>query len=421
MGVLEAISRSPDPPAAREAIKALQDLLASKQPLVRTAAAAALEQRLERKRIAALAEFRTSGSQMSLGPAGEVVRLTIRRPPDRETALRRLSYLECFPALRRLALDLESSEGLSNLETLSELEELSLEITDLAPEHLAVLEKLPRLKKLKFSGDRDFTAPALDQLPALATLESLEVRFSSITDRGLAPLVRLPSLRSLDIVGSPITNDGIAALAECKALESLTICAARFDDGAFAHVARIDGLKSLTLSANHRITGSDVAQLAALADSLRAIDLSHTLLTDAALEHLTALRKLEVLKLNQTHITNSGLKHLASLTGLVELHLSNTAITDEGAAHLAPLTKLAVVNLGYTGITDKSLPYFGERKRLALHVPGTYVTNDGLEQLGKTVPLLYSMPERKSVVTARSKPAPSKPAEDPFAPPPKRP
>ena len=57
-------------------------------------------------------------------------------------------------------------------------------------------------------------------------------------------------------------------------------------------------------------------------------------MTDAGLQHLAGLTRLEWLELSQTQVTDAGLQHLAGLTGLRRLDLSQTQVTDAGVAAL---------------------------------------------------------------------------------------
>src|SRR5438477_11007383 len=61
-----------------------------------------------------------------------------------------------------------------------------------------------------------------------------------------------------------------------------------------------------------------------------SVDLHGTRITDAGLEHLKGLNKLQVLNLYNTKITDAGLAHLEGLTSLTTLLLNNTPVTDAG-------------------------------------------------------------------------------------------
>src|SRR5260370_30839052 len=59
-----------------------------------------------------------------------------------------------------------------------------------------------------------------------------------------------------------------------------------------------------------------------------SVDLHGTHISDAGLEHLRSLTKLQTLNLYHTKVTDAGLAHLESLTGLTPLDLQPTFTTD---------------------------------------------------------------------------------------------
>src|SRR5437588_7276351 len=70
--------------------------------------------------------------------------------------------------------------------------------------------------------------------------------------------------------------------------------------------------------------------------------------TDAALEHVKALPRLQELWLANTAITDAGLEALKDLKDLRMLDVYETGITDAGLDHVAGLTRLRQLNLGET-------------------------------------------------------------------------
>ena len=77
--------------------------------------------------------------------------------------------------------------------------------------------------------------------------------------------------------------------------------------------------------------------------------------TDAGLEHLKGLTKLEVLDLAKVEITDAGLEHLKGLTQLQALFLNQTQVTDAGLEHLKGLTQLQELGLRNTKVTDDGI------------------------------------------------------------------
>lgn len=82
------------------------------------------------------------------------------------------------------------------------------------------------------------------------------------------------------------------------------------------------------------------------------VDLNSTQTTDADLELLQGLTRLQYLDLGKTKITDAGLAHLKGLTDLISLNLGfNEKITDAGLEHLKGLTKLHSLFVQFTKVT----------------------------------------------------------------------
>jgi len=74
---------------------------------------------------------------------------------------------------------------------------------------------------------------------------------------------------------------------------------------------------------------------------LQTLDLSHSKVTDAGLEHLKGLTRLQTLALSECmKVTDAGLERLKGLTQLQTLVLTRTQVTDAGLEHLKGLTQL---------------------------------------------------------------------------------
>ncbi len=143
-----------------------------------------------------------------------------------------------------------------------------------------------------------------------------------------------------------------------------------------------------------------------------AVDLKHTKVIDASLEHLKGLTdieilflkdtavtdeglgsvkgltNLEVLELGRTKVTNKGLEYLKGFVKLQRLDLGGTQVTDAGLAHLKGLTSLETLNLENTGgISDLGLVHLkGLNSLRKLNLKGTKVTGAGVGDLQKTLP-----------------------------------
>lgn len=70
------------------------------------------------------------------------------------------------------------------------------------------------------------------------------------------------------------------------------------------------------------------------AGSVAIVNLEHTQITDAGLEHLKGLTSLQELHLCFTQVTDASLEHLKGLTDLEWLEMYDTQVTDAGVNEL---------------------------------------------------------------------------------------
>jgi internalin A len=98
--------------------------------------------------------------------------------------------------------------------------------------------------------------------------------------------------------------------------------------------------------------------------------------TDAGLEPIASLKRLEELNLGGTKITDLGLAKLKGLIELRSLDLSRTQVTGKGLENLAGLSKLTSLSLWKASrIGDDALPYLSALKNLKfLDVTETKIT-----------------------------------------------
>ena len=82
---------------------------------------------------------------------------------------------------------------------------------------------------------------------------------------------------------------------------------------------------------------------------------THTQVTDAGLEHIKGLTRLQNLYLFSTQVTDAGLESLKGLDELLELRLDNTKVTDAGLEHIKGLTQLERLYLDGTKVTDEGV------------------------------------------------------------------
>ena len=77
--------------------------------------------------------------------------------------------------------------------------------------------------------------------------------------------------------------------------------------------------------------------------------------TDADLEHLTALNELQLLSFAKTAVTDAGLENLKDANELHDLILVSTDITDVGLEHLKGLRTLRTLDIRHTQVTNEGV------------------------------------------------------------------
>jgi hypothetical protein len=137
--------------------------------------------------------------------------------------------------------------------------------------------------------------------------------------------------------------------------------------------------------------------------NVNTVHLAGSKITDAGLDSLKGMSKLQELDLDLTAITDAGLAKLQGLTQLKRLRLRGTKITDQGIGYLEPLKNLEDLDLGNiqenSQITDAALSKLKGLDNLRmLHLDGTKVTDEGLKSL-RDLPKLTLVGTARTAVT----------------------
>ncbi len=120
---------------------------------------------------------------------------------------------------------------------------------------------------------------------------------------------------------------------------------------------------------------------------LQGLRLSDREVTDTQLVHLHQLRELSELYLDGTKVTDAGLVHLRALTEIRVLDLSRCDIYGPGLVHLRQLGQLKSLNLEWTHVNDAELLHLhGLASLRELNLDSTEVSDVGVAQLAKALP-----------------------------------
>ena len=203
-------------------------------------------------------------------------------------------------------------------------------------------------------------------LPILVSAAGTKIRAA-----GLRQLAKMKTLIGLDVsVCRDVDKGSFTAIAECPSLVFLAAASTDISNESLSELIKLPNLQALDLESCDGIADSSCEVLAKMS-ALRGLSLKKTAfeknkVSDAGLEKLTALSKLERLDIAGNSVKNDGLKLLAHFPELREVDLSILAVDDNGLAHLPAVKKLEWLNVRYS-------EGFG----------GVIVTNAGVRSLGQ--------------------------------------
>jgi hypothetical protein len=185
----------------------------------------------------------------------------------------------------------------------------------------------------------------------------------------------------------PATNRDLAEVAKCRNVRTLIVRESAVSDAGLEHLSGLKRLEYLNLGDNPRIHGHGLTFLATC-PVLRHLVLSETSVTSDDVARLRDFPALERLDLSHTSVGDGALEFLIELSALRSIDLSFTAITDNGLERLVALKDLQELALTHTRITDAGMAHIGELRSLRrLALSGTTITDSGLKQLNRLTDL----------------------------------
>ncbi len=199
--------------------------------------------------------------------------------------------------------------------------------------------RFPYMKE-SFAGD------TLSHLKQLTKLESLDLRYTQITDDDLVHLTDLRNLQELTL-GRQVTTAGLEHLGGLTNLKTLRI-------GSSGYSAT-----SLTNIPSQHVANAGLKHLSGLTNlDVLSLGFQDAKLTDGATEHIKELANLRELYLGPNEFTESGLEQLSQLSKLEKLWLHSAKVTDAGLEHLQQLANLQYLRFKQDEVSDEALARF---------------------------------------------------------------
>lgn len=203
--------------------------------------------------------------------------------------------------------------------------------------------------------------PVVGPPAPFASLTSLNLDSSPITDAVLPAIGKLSALTCLNLSDTRVSSASLTHIAELRVLTELNLSHSAVNDNDPVGLAALSRCQSLTmLNLDAAEVGDGVAAACAQLGSLTRLDLFGSHVTDQGAAALgrrredSALRQLE---LSGCRITDDGCRELARLRGLVSLGLAqNFAVSDVGLSYIIHgLPRLQSLSLGYTNVSAQGL------------------------------------------------------------------
>lgn len=260
-----------------------------------------------------------------------------------------LAHLAAMPNLQWLKLQYVAvtDKGIAALAGHPKLSELVLDASKITDASMAVLAGMPALTSLDISSTK-VTGAGLQALSASKSLSRLVMKgCSDVKPEGLAALAKLPSLREL-VLDVNKSGDGIANLAGTR-LETLSLMSTGLTDAGAAHLAGIKGLRTLRVW-NNAITDAAMPHIGKLAD-LETLYIDRTLVTDVGIKALAGNLKLRTLWMSTTATGDAAVDTLVKLPSLTTLHMNGTGLTDAGLARLVAMPTLTELSVRETKVS----------------------------------------------------------------------
>ncbi len=265
-----------------------------------------------------------------------------------EGSLEQGASLGAMPALEVIEWNHSelSDEQFARFATSSERSRLTLRQT-----HLTA-KSWPALETLKL-GMLELESPHIDDTIARSLisqqdLSRIRLRGGSLSDAAVKEFLTLSDLQYLEVEGRNLT------IASVRLMQSFSTSSnSRMLDPCFV------------IRGGPHVTDEWLAELGA--GTLSGIGLLNSAITDQGVEHLKDHRFLNLLYLPGSQITDRSMSIFSTLPALIDLDLRNTAITDKG------LRELSLTNNGNVW-------------RFSLHVGGTHVTKQGVDEFHQRHP-----------------------------------
>ena len=215
----------------------------------------------------------------------------------------------------------------------------------------------------------NFNNDCLEAIRGMKQLEVLDLSDCNlVTEEGLVVVKDFPNLKFLRLWGQTIDDNVLANITELANLRALSLEQSKISVAGFEHIAKLTNLQELMLYGATGVTDACLEKIQGLT-KLQRLELRETRVTSLGLSYLKEMKDLKRLDVNTTTVGNEGLEHIHGLSNLEDLDLQGTRIDDAGVVNLEGLPKLKWLKLDQCNIGDKAMKTVGKLSNLEyLHI-----------------------------------------------------
>ncbi len=222
------------------------------------------------------------------------------------------------------------------------------QITNTSIKYLA---QMTQIRNLDINSCEQVNDDGMCYLAKMVQLKKLNVRKCYyITDVGIKPLKVLTHLTNLNVsYCDQLTNSSMKIFRYFKDLKKLSMSGCeKVSDIGIAYLTTLTRLNKLNMSGCGKVSDIGIAYLTVFTQ-LTNLNIRDCRLTNLAIKHLTALRKLIILNMsNSFAVTDPAMESIATLIHLKRLDISRChLVTDVGISNLITLTRLEEIKLNY--------------------------------------------------------------------------
>ncbi len=299
--------------------------------------------------------------------------------------------------MNRIALAHGSGEKfLQAIDLISQLKQspdihLDGKVTVADDESLSQLAKLRTLQGLQITNGR-ITAAGIGKIATLPALNRLAFEDTPLNDDAMRSLATAKGLNTLSLEGCAVTSQGVKHLQQLPELKSLLVADNALSPEAIGHLAAFPALEELSLPGKTALTEEEVVSIAGI-KKLRALNLSGSTVTDAAMPQIASIVTLEILDVSDTAVTDDGLIALQK-SKLKELNVDDTKVTRAGVAWVQSMLPTAQLDSRFSpggkpiGVAQAAMQMVEAKQRQAAYVRGNSLKPEYINSLNAAFRLI---------------------------------